>query len=243
MTYDKDDLDDMLEFLSQGGDPEEAPEGHLSVQELTSYGDGEMPPEEARRIEEHLAACPECSALKAELAGFFASPPSRPEKVAEFEAAADWRKLRSRLDEDGWLDRGRGRHRRQGGAVAAVFLLALVGFYFYGFHVPSQKYQTLPPLNMERGSVSRPVEEVRLPTNLLLKPPLRRSLPEYKARFLDENGTPVLVVSDLRENSDYEIQIPMRRWRLSEGTYTIDLQGLRNGRFESVGRYAFRIPG
>ncbi|HKV10649.1 MAG TPA: zf-HC2 domain-containing protein, partial [Thermoanaerobaculia bacterium] len=188
MTYDKDDLDDMLEFLSRGGDPEEAPEGHLSVQELTSYGDGEMSPEEARRIEEHLAACPECSNLRAGLAGFFAPPPSPPERVAEFEAAADWRKLRSRLDEDGWFDRGRRLHRRQRLAIAAVFLLALVGLYFYGFHVPSQKYQTLPPLDMERGSGSRPVEEVRLPTNLLIKPPLRESLPEYKARFLDENG-------------------------------------------------------
>ena len=177
------------------------------------------------------------------MADFFAPPPSRPERSAEFETAADWRKLRSRLDKAGWFDRSQDGRRGQWVAAAAVLVLALVGAYFYGFHVPPQRSQTLPPLDMERGTGSRPVEVVRLPTHLLLRPPLRESLPEYRARFLDEKGHLVLEVPDLRENSSFEIRIPMHRWRLSEGTYTLDLQGLRNGRFESVGRYAFRIPG
>lgn len=246
MKYDEEDLDKVLDLLSPGVDPEEAPAGHLSVQELTTYQEGELSEEEAHKVAEHLAACPECSAQLRELEDFFAPPSTATAPgVASFEAARDWRKLRSRLEADQWFDRGeRPRRWRLGASAVAAVLLAVLGLSLYVWlQIPEGRFQTLEPLNSRLGTRSPggETETAQLPIVLLLRSPLQEPLPSYQAEFRDESGQVVRTVSGLRENDSFEVELPLRRWSLSPGRYEIDLKGRRNRHLESVGLYSLRI--
>src|SRR5206468_10681426 len=108
--------------------------------------------------------------------------------VADFEAAADWRKLRSRL---------RGSKRRLTYAMVAVLFLAVVGLSIYTLSRSPEKLHTLEPLNSYRGR-PEPMEVVDLPVTLLLKSPAESPYLEYRADLLDGHGGLVRELPHLR---------------------------------------------
>jgi Putative zinc-finger len=243
VTYDDEDLDKIRELLSRGGDPEEAEEGHLSVLELTAFREGEVSSEEAQRIADHLASCPECSGLLREIKEFFQTPAMAAQQTTvNIGAAADWKKLRSRLDKEGWFRHRPVTWRRWVPAVAAVLTLAVVGFYFVAqpdWFGGDRPFTTLDSAGSVRGDDD--FEVVPLSHDLILRTETDRRYEEYKAQFREvSTGEVVEAVSGLRE--DHPSEVPVRvPGSLEPGKYEILLQGIREGGEDSVGTYFVRF--
>ncbi len=218
------------------------PEQHPDPDRLYAYQVGELTPEEDLEIQEHLALCGHCTELLLDDQSFMAPPTQEETGFSEFERAAGWRQLRARLDQDGFFIRGRRHWRRSRiAAVAAVFVLAVLGVSIYLTHqAEPERFQTLNPLNSTRGESSE-VEEVKPPVTLLLRP-AETPLAEYRAEIRDFQGRLVKRSSRLRQNSRFEVELPLDRGELPRGEYLLKLQGLRNGRLEKVGDYVFRVP-
>lgn len=239
MIDDDKDLDDLLGSLARA-DGRRDPDDHPTPASLAAYRENRLSAEEDEEVREHLAICRECSVL---LLGFedFVEKPAET-GVADFETAADWRKLRARLDEDAWFEKGGKASRswrRTNLALVAAVLIALVGVSLYTFWSPGSSVQTLEPLNSRRNGDGK-VEVVRLPVTLLLRPP-RTSFPEYRAELRDEAGRVVDTFPGLQENASFDLEVPLRRWSLPSGQYRIDLLGLQDKRFVPAGEYAFRV--
>ncbi len=88
------DLDQMLGFLGEDGRQRRDPEEHPSPEELSAYQANELTPEEDERIQDHLAVCQHCTELLLDLEEFLEPPAVAAEPAADFEAAADWKRLR-----------------------------------------------------------------------------------------------------------------------------------------------------
>jgi hypothetical protein len=263
VKYDDKELDKIRKFLERGGDPEEAEQGHLSVQELTAFWEGELSSEEAKRIEDHLSSCPECSALLREIDGFFQPPAVTAGAVGDAGAAADWRELHSRLDRRGWFRpvalgprrelqagpswrSGRSRPvnwRHWAAGLAAVLTLVVVGIYFV--HRPDQvvtesAVTTLDPSDAFRSELG--VQAVPLSHDLVLRTESDRSYGEYQAEFRDLSTGRVTRIPGLREDYPSEVLIEGPQ-RLEPGEYEIRLLGIRQGGEEFVRAYRVRLLG
>jgi anti-sigma factor RsiW len=68
----------------------------LYADQLSAYLDGELDPARRRRLEAHLAACPECSALLADLRAIVAAAPHYEGRAPERDL---WSAIAARLDE------------------------------------------------------------------------------------------------------------------------------------------------
>jgi len=218
------------------------PVEHPDPDRLHAYHAGELTSEEDLEVQEHLAVCGHCTELLLDIQCFTA--PLGPEEagLTEFERAAGWRLLRPRLDQDGFFSRGR-RPRHRVAAVAALFLLAVLGLSVYNLRrlAEPERSQSLEPLNSHRGGPSE-VEEVKLPVRLVLRSPAETPFPEYRAEIHDFQGQTVRKVPRLRQNVSFEVELKLYRGDLQQGEYRLDLLGLRNGRPERVAEYGFRIP-
>ena len=226
-------------------DPLPDPEQHPDPDRLYAYQAGELTPEEDLEIQEHLALCGHCTELLLDVQSFTAPPAQEEAGLSEFERAAGWRQLRARLDQDGFFTRGRRHWWRQPqiAAVAAVFVLAVLGLSIYSLTRRAEEpwpFQTLDPLNSTRGGPSE-VDEVKPPVTLLLRP-AETPLAEYRAEIRDLQGQIVKTFSGLRQNSRFDVELPLHRGDLSPGEYRLRLRGLRNGRLvEKAADYRFRI--
>ncbi|HEX4959633.1 MAG TPA: zf-HC2 domain-containing protein [Thermoanaerobaculia bacterium] len=236
-----DDAKNLRRFSSPAPLPD--PEEHPHPDRLYAYHANELTPEEDLELQEHLALCGHCTELLLDIQGFSASPSEEPAGLSEFEQAADWRKLRTRLDQDGFFTRGR-RPRQKIVAVAAVFVLAVVGFSIYSLtrrveaEIPTV---TLDPLNSTRGEAPA-VVEVKPPVKLVLKSSAESPYPEYKAEIHELPGDRIVKsVSELHQNDSFEVEVRLGRGELKRGQYRLDLLGRSNGRLAEVASYAFRI--
>ena len=223
-------------------DPLPDPEQHPDPDRLYAYQAGELTPEEDLEIQEHLALCGHCTELLLDDERFMAPPAQEEAGLSEFERAAGWRQLRARLDQDGFFTRGRRHWRRSRIAAAAVFVLAVLGLSIYSLtrQAEPERFQSLDPLNSTRGGPSE-VDEVKPPVTLLLRP-AETPLAEYRAEIRDLQGQIVKTFSGLRQNSRFDVELPLHRGDLSPGEYRLRLRGLRNGRLvEKAADYRFRI--
>ena len=94
-------------------------EGHPPLEDLILYGEGRLQPEAADALREHLSHCPQCVALVLDRQAFDDSVPLESEGVSDFERAAAWRALQTRLPRrSAW---------RWQIAVAAAVLAAVLG--------------------------------------------------------------------------------------------------------------------
>jgi len=219
---------------------------HPSPEELSAYQANELTPEQDDAIQEHLADCSLCAEVLLDLERFLDLPrEDRPrEGVADFETAAEWGLLRSKL-KDGRLfpEKVARRSSRRGTyAVAATILLAIVGLSLYTLSRSPERFQTLQPLDSRRGP-SGDVETVQLPITLLLKSPVKTPYPEYRGELQDgPTGHQIREFPNLRESRSFDLEVPLERGSLEPGEYRIELMGLENGHPpKSLGTYAFKV--
>ena len=100
---------------------------HPAFERLCSYQAGELAPPEEEAVREHLAGCVECVGVVLELAGLGDDATEAPAELSEMDVARAWRRVRSRLRDDGAVAAPRRRLPSRGGllALAAVVVLAL----------------------------------------------------------------------------------------------------------------------
>jgi len=226
------DLDEMLGFLGEERRNLRDPEEHPSPEALTAYQANELSQEEDERIQSHLAQCRHCTEMLLELEEFLQPAAVEAAPAADFEVAADWRRLRSRMH----------RSRRQlAYAMAAVLLLAVVGLSIYTLSPgPERRFQTLEPLNSTRGPAEA-IEAVELPVTLVLRSPAESSYPEYRAELRDDHGVVIRQLSPLRESRPFEVEVPLGRRDLNPGEYRVKLLGVKGREVEPVGEYVFKV--
>lgn len=142
MTDDADDLDRRLARLFEEGRRREDPEDHPAPEKLSAYQAGELPPEEADAIQEHLVQCAFCTDLLLDLEGFLEPQEEEEERegVADLGTEAGWRKLR---EEMGWKGRQgeptaepsqQRRRFRAFQTIAALLLVGVLGAFLYHQH-------------------------------------------------------------------------------------------------------------
>lgn len=134
----------MTEGTSRWGEQE----GHPSPEKLGAYFDGALSPEEREEIRKHLADCALCMQALRDLETFLDFPEdiSSQEKVADFEAAAEWRDLWKRIEQDQRQDqerdapsaplRGFLTSLKTAYALAAIFAMATLGLSLYVHSLP-----------------------------------------------------------------------------------------------------------
>lgn len=232
MSDDTSDLDEKLGFLAEEGRHRRDPEEHPSPETLTAYQSNELSPDEDERIQGHLAACRHCTEMLLELEEFLRPVEVGVAPAADFEAAVDWRKLRSRM-------RGPKR-RRLTYTMAAVFFLAVVGLSIYTLSRGPEKFKTLEPRGSTRGPAEA-IEVVELPVTLVLRSSARSHYPEYRAEFLDEHDRPIRELSHLQESRPFEVEVPLGRRDLDTGKCRVRLLGVKDRGADPVGEYVFKV--
>ena len=119
MSDEIEDLDEMLGFLGEDGRQRRDPEEHPSPEELSAYQANELTPEEDERIQDHLAVCEHCTELLLDLEEFLKPAAVAAEPAADFEAAADWKRLRDHLPQPAQADVAK--------ALPYLFAASLIG--------------------------------------------------------------------------------------------------------------------
>lgn len=217
---------------------------HPSPEELSAYQANELTPEQDDAIQEHLVDCSLCAEVLLDLERFLDLPrEDRPrDGVADFETAAEWGVLRSKLKDERLLPEKETRRSSRRGtyAVAATILLAIVGLSLYTMTRSPERFQTLKPLDSSRGP-SDGIQTVQLPVTLLLKSPVKTPYPEYRAELWDRTGHRIREFPHLKESPSFDLEVPLGRGFLDPGEYRIELIGLEDGHSQSVGEYAFKV--
>src|SRR5436305_238726 len=187
----------MLGFLSE--EDRRDPEEHPSPEALTAYQANELSPEEDERLQSHLAVCKHCTELLLDLDEFLKPPVAAAEPVADFEAAADWRRLREALKppvEEKSLARPVRRSFLAsvwGGYAFAAMLVISVGLGIWNVELLREvrkpqairTVQTLSAQGSTRGD-SKPSEgePVVLPADITLLLPTEKPSPAYRVDFV-----------------------------------------------------------
>lgn len=226
---------------------------HLTADELVAYRGGQLSQDEKERVQEHLAACPDCTSLLLDLAVFQeeAGP-----SASEFEVAAVWRGVRQRAAESKervvprpprsprWLQ-----------ALAASLLVATAALSFRAVTLERRLAEA------SRPEINTPVEDLRAPVargaapapvtvtlepgmrlfTLVLVPASRQDYPDYEVTLLRAGGSEVWTGRGFRKNRFGSFSLTLSRGLAGSGEYLVRLSGLEGDRRISLGEYDLRI--
>jgi hypothetical protein len=235
--------DELLGFLAEEGRHRRDPEEHPAPEVLTAYHAKELSREEEERFQEHLAVCRQCTELLLDLDEFLQPPPVVAEPVAEFDAAADRRKLREGLGrgiEQKTLarpDRRRFFASVWGGySVAAALLVISVGLGIWNAELfreirkpqPIRTVQTLTARGSTRGG-DLEGEPLVLPADITLLLPTETPSSLYKADFIRHGSRrPEWSLDVAQAKGELNIHLPAEALPL--GNYTVQVAPLGPGR-------------
>ncbi len=246
MSDELQDLDEMLGFLGEQRRHRRDPEEHPSPEQLSAYQAGELTPEEDARIQDHLAVCGHCTELLLDLEELLEpAVTAAAEPAADFEAAADWKRLREgrggravkpeplRANMPG-RDYRIVRSLRTYKALAAVLAAMVVGLSWHALRREGQ-LEILPPqktihfaTTRGSGQTGKPLE-IHLPFGLGFS--TSADYPEYRVQILASDGR-------ARYSADTPLSqgiIPLKTGALSPGTYKVQLSGLKDGQSDPIG--------
>lgn len=244
MSDETPDLDGMLGFLAEDGRRRRDPEDHPSAETLTAYQANELAADEDERIQSHLAVCSHCTELLLDLNEFL-QPPAASEPVADFEAAANWRKLRENLGRPETKSPVARPDRRRffasvwgGYSVAAALLVIAVGFGVRNAKLAEELVQPQPIRTVqtlkEQGS-TRGVgdlnkgEPVVLPADIILLLPTETPELFYTVNIIrDGSRRPEWSFDVPQANGDLSFSLPEKS--LSRGIYTVQVVTPGKGR-------------
>lgn len=214
------------------------PDEHPDAETLIAYRANELSPEEDRKVQEHLAACDQCTELLLDLETFNEPPTNPVAPAADFEAAADWKKLRERLSLG---ERKTGSWRRMLASLAAAVALVSVGLFLYERSSQVTKTVVLRPINSSRGEAGPVTLEKKERVLLQLAAPVRAPIyPEYRVKIFDPKGREVWSREEVMLELNYFNVIPPRRLS-TDGLYRIRVWGVQTGHEEPVSDYEWRI--
>lgn len=206
--------------------------GHVEPEELLAYHEGELAPEDARRVRDHLEGCRDCVAALLDLETLAAPDPPRADGATDFELAAAWRTFRKSVD-----GAGRRPTLRWFQAAAAVLLASTLGLSAWVIELRQARQQSSEPrLNVPVLYV----ESTRGPDGF----DGRIEIPAGEESFML-----FLMPTDLREFASYEVEISGTGGGLAwsgGGLELSDYGALRIGlsrRFLPTGDYRIRLYG
>jgi Putative zinc-finger len=247
------DLDGMLGFLAEDGRRRRDPEDHPSAETLTTYQANELTADEDERIQSHLAVCSHCTELLLDLNEFL-QPPAAPEPVADFEAAANWRKLRENLGRPETKSPVARPDRRRffasvwgGYSVAAALLILTVGLGARNGELarelkkpqPLGTPKTLTAEGSSRGSENPKADEpIALPAQIVLILSTDRPAPSYRLEILDEEKGKLQGSLDV-PYEDGELSFNLPKQALTPGTYTLRVSA--RGKEQRIWKYRLSV--
>jgi hypothetical protein len=251
------DIDEMLGSLSEDRGHWRDPEEHPSPEALTAYQAGELSADEDERIQSHLGFCKLCTELLLDLDEFLQPPVATAEPVADFEAAADWKRLRQELRPD-IEKRAPARPARRrflasvwgGYSVAAALLVTTVGLGIWNAELlqenrkpqPIRTVQTLSAQGSTRGVDRGEDEKVVLPAQITLHLPTENPVSLYKVDILRKESRKLEWSFEVPSDKDGDLSFRLPEGALLSGIYAVQVAPLSEGRSGPVTwRYRLRI--
>lgn len=234
MSEGKSPLSHTLQLLGRA--VEDAMDEHPGPARLLAYHRGELAPEEAAAVQEHLAWCREDAALLLELVETFEEEVEG--AADEEEEAAAWQRLRRTLPEmPSAAAPTPSSHSPWFWSVAASLLV--VGFTAGWAVVEHQRrlagerprvnvpIQDVAPPASERAAGEAPVEVTLAPEEdrviLILNPSAVPAPGRYRLRILDAGGRPVFATESLQPTRFGNFTLELTRGFLVPGRYRIEI--------------------
>ncbi len=241
--------------------------GHLDADELAAYHAGGLPPEEERRVQDHLVACRECADLLLDLDGLGDASFGADEDLPPNAAETVWAGVREQIRREEparpatvvSLESRRARPAvapRWWQALAASLLIATVGLSVWVASLRrtvdelSRPQVNAPVLDLypegrARRGVATSTPEVppdaRLFT-LILSPAQRGAWEDYEAEISDADGAVVWTARGLRPNAFGSFSLTLPRKALGAGEHRLRLFGLSRNTREPIGEYVLQLP-
>jgi hypothetical protein len=217
-------------------------EGHPSPEEWAAYHDGELPPEEADRLQDHLVLCPDCAGLVLDLDAFQRVAEREEERPGE-PAAVGWPPLRDRLQAEGRLAPAAPRSaparprapRLYPVARAAALVLTVGGLSLWVYSLQETLgRQSLPRVNVPlrdlapeegRRAGGAEAETVRVPRGqdrfVVILNPRDPEAPAGGALELVDAGGRVVWSAGIGAAPDGPLTLELSRRFLAAGTYRV----------------------
>jgi len=245
------DLDEMLGFLGEDGRHRRDPEEHPSPEELSAYQANELTPEEDERIQEHLAVCGHCTELLLDLEEFLKPPAAAAEPAADFEAAADWRRLRDHLPQP-----VKARPRKRFAQPLAASLAGTLILLGLSWQIVSSQRE-VAELRSQVAELRQPIvnphmislrsvrgEAFELPADRPVQLNLETSVPkeygEYRVQIMDSEDKPISVRT-LHKDEHGKLTMILPKNFLKPGSYTFRLVGVHGGSLDMLEEYLARV--
>lgn len=252
MSDETQDLDEMLGFLAEDGRQRRDPEEHPSPEKLSAYRANELTPEEDERIQDHLAVCQHCTELLLDLEEFLKPPAMAAAPAADFEAAADWRRLREGMPREAVRQsHGFSRQGIQLSPLAASLFLALLlgslgGMSWWNLDLRSRIVGLRAPQLVEdpvrlegtRGDTLRAAVGKVQDFELVSSHPA--SFPKYQVEITAEDGQ-VLWSQVSPKGQTRNPHLILMPGSLDPGLYHIRLSGIQGKQMELLETYTLRI--
>ncbi|MFL6231917.1 MAG: hypothetical protein ACJ76N_02165 [Thermoanaerobaculia bacterium] len=238
------ELDELFGLLADEERGEPGPGEHPDDATLSAYHARTLLDGEVSRVQDHLVACRQCRDQLLEHARFMESPVEGPaEGVSSFEKAAEWRRLKERMEPAEARapepspavpmdDRRRMlRSLRVFKSLAAAFAALALGLFLRDVYV-QKPARVLSERALSFGTTRSAPEpkkiQVRLPAALRIIP--ETEYPRYLVEIEPANGKRVQTLELPPAPDGWLIEL------VDPGTYEIRVLGLKDGRFELVGK-------
>lgn len=231
---------------------------HPNPEHLAAYHAGELPLEEAERLQDHLAACRECAGLLLDL-DRLADPGFGAEAIPEGVKEDLWRRVAADIRKEEPAPVAVPIRRpvpRWPQALAAALLAAVIGLSLWvvslrqAVHDLSRPQLNAPVLDLYAGSV-RSETKAPIPSvppdvevfTVVLNPAGQRRHDQYRVEITREGGETVWSGEGLEPNSFGSFSLTLSRQLLEPGEYRFRLFGRSGGAEQRIEDYALRVEG
>jgi hypothetical protein len=251
MRSDKPDLDDAIRELA--AEDRETLAEHPDPEALLAYHEGALAEDQADRVQEHLARCPDCAQAVLDFAAFPGlEPPGAEHRLSPAEVRSRWRELERRLARPArpvWQ-----RHHVLL-PLAAAFFLAAVGLAVWAGSLRERVERLEGPRGdvfvvgalRPEGASLRGGEPPEVPdwagrvVVYLPLPPGGSDHPAYEVDAVSRAGRRVLAGLPVRPSPEGLVALDLPRELLGEGEVTFELFGLERGSRREVARYPLSV--
>jgi len=234
--------------------------GHPSPQELVDYHFGELTPEAADAVQEHLAFCRECAQVVLDMVAFSRPPEGEPAGPA-VDLDREWDRLQARLaakaPRPGPRPVASRTSHKLPWSLAAAFLILTLGLLGWNLDLRNRLEESRLPsaeLRLANLAPERPGAErsAEAPTRVEVGPRQRkvflllnlgdlREFPEYRMELAGPEGGVLWAASGVprQEDGTFVLEIPAEM--LAAGVYEVRLSGWREGESVALADYSFEV--